>query len=139
MLPRGAQIIRVDGIDLTADGDYQVALSKPTIPAAAAIGDSGLIGRYNDYTDPTQSTPIFTTTYSYVLVADTPPSAATAVLQLTIAQAAVGPNAFLTGTNVATYRWRIDTSGNPTFLSVATQVSQGFDQFEDLYTCASGC
>jgi len=136
-VPLGQQTVSIDGVAVSAaNGDYRVVQGTPVLPATVKIGDAGQIGTYFDYADSSKSTQILTTKYSYAVVADTPPSATTAVYRITLQQYSY-PAASLVFTE--TYGWRIDTSGNPTFLSIASQATPGSGTVDLLLTCTAGC
>lgn len=86
----------VSGVAIPAS--YLAAAAPVTLPAAANVGDAGLIGTFNTYGSAAKGAILSTTNLTYSLEADT---ATTAILKLTAVNTASGVGS---STTVDTYR-----------------------------------
>jgi hypothetical protein len=94
-----------------ASGSYYVMQGTPTIPSTGKVGDTAVIGTFNVYTDSTKLNLLGTAKISYVVEADT---ASTAIIAL-IEDDYDTSNTLNASTQT---RWKMDASGNVTFVSV---------------------
>jgi hypothetical protein len=109
-----------------SSGSYYVMQGTPTMPSTGKVGDAAVIGTYDVYTDSNKSTPIGTAKLSYAVEADTANTAIVALIE----------DDYTSNTlNASTQtRWKIDASGNVTFVSVRlTGTVPGVGHFDYLF------
>jgi len=94
-----------------SSSSYYVMQGTPSIPSTGKVGDTAVIGTYNVFLDSSKSPLLGTAKISYAVEADT---ASTAIINLIEDDYDTSNNL-----NASTEtRWRIDSSGNVTFVSV---------------------
>jgi len=105
--------------EVTTGAEYGVFLTPPTpLPVSVKVGDTGSFGTLAQYTSSSKTTVSGTSVVSYVIEADT---ASTAVVNL-IVRAYDASNVLSTTQQT---RYRIDSSGVLTILSVDAQANAG--------------
>jgi hypothetical protein len=107
-------------LGMTSATEYDVFQGTANIPSSVKVGDTGVIGTYNLYTDSSMTTLKGTMQESYVVEADT---ANSVIIDAIL-------NTYDTGnTLISTVqeRWRIDTSNTVTFVSLTdgTAITSG--------------
>ena len=111
-----------------SSGSYYVMQGTPTMPSTGKVGDTAVIGTFNGYTDSTKPIPLLgTAKISYAVEADT---ASTAIVNL-LEEDYDTSNILNASTQT---RWKIDSSGNVTFVSVRlTGTVPGVGPFDYLF------
>jgi hypothetical protein len=94
-----------------SSGSYYVMQGTPTMPSIGKVGDTAVIGTFNVYTDSTKLNLLGTAKISYAVEADT---ANTAIANLIEDDY----DTFNTLNASTQTRWKMDASGNVTFVSV---------------------
>jgi hypothetical protein len=95
----------------STSSSYYVMQGTPTIPSTGKVGDTAVIGTYDVFTDKTKLNLLGTAKISYVVEADT---ANTAIIDL-IEDDYDTSNILNASTQT---RWKMDASGNVSFVSV---------------------
>lgn len=95
---------------ITGDS-YEVWASTPALPTAAKVGDTGVMGTVNKYTNNSKATSLGTDNVTYVIEADT---AATAVFNVITKSYDTSNIHTLTQEN----RWRINSDGSISLISI---------------------
>jgi hypothetical protein len=105
--------------EVTASAEFGVCLTPATaLPESVKVGDTGSFATLTEYTDSSKTVVSGTSVVSYVVEADT---ASTAVVNL-VTRSYDASNALLT---TQQSRYRIDSSGVLTLLSIDAQASGG--------------
>jgi hypothetical protein len=95
----------------STSSSYYVMQGTPTIPSTGKVGDTAVIGTFNVYADSTKLTLHGTAKISYVVEADTANTAIIAQIEEDYDTS----NILIAS---AQTRWKMDASGNVTFVSV---------------------
>lgn len=95
----------------SSSSEYSVMQGTAIIPSTVKVGDTAVIGTYTRYSNSSKATVLGTAKMSYVVEADT---ASTAIFNIVENEYNTANSLTLTTQE----RWRIDTSGTGTFVSV---------------------
>ena len=101
-----------------------------TFPAAVSVGDTGIIGTYNQYTNSSESTSVGKVEASYAVTADTATTAIFTIIYKSF-------NTSNTLTSTENDAWRISTTGSITPVSLVSTSSNGLIETWT-YTASTG-